>query len=113
MMYSGGNFFGLFWIFPLLGFSAFLLVLFLRGRSSSSARSHSHQVENRKTGEQRKIPEEIRQAGKDVLDNLDWEIRLLEKQRLDTESSKEREKIEVELKDKKNQYRTVVERLEL
>ncbi len=112
MMYSGGSLFGFFWIFPFLGFAAFLVMMFLRGRHSSSSHRDSHYFEKKHTKVQREIPAEMLKAGRDVLDNLDWEIRLLEKQRLDANSSKEKEKIELELKGKKADYRAVIERLE-
>ncbi|MCF6335817.1 MAG: hypothetical protein L3J12_08755 [Spirochaetales bacterium] len=88
-------------------------MIFLRGKHSSSFDNSSHYFEKKHAKEPRAIPEEIRQAGQDVLDNLDWEIRLLEKQRLDTDNRKEKEKIELELKGKKADYRSVIERLEL
>ncbi len=59
------------------------------------------------------MPEEILQAGQDVLENLDWEIRFLEKQRLSTHEPEELAKIEADLKRKKADYRAVVERLDM
>ena len=46
-----------------------------------------------------------------MLENLDWEIRLLEKQRIEATDSKERRKIEENITRKKEEYRTTVERL--
>ena len=60
-----------------------------------------------------KIPEELKRAGQQTLDNLDWEIRFLEKQGLEVSDPKERKKIEGELRSKREEYFTIVERLEL
>ena len=59
-----------------------------------------------------KIPEELKEAGQQVLENLDWEIRFLEKQRVEVENPQEREKIEAELKRKREEYQATVDRLE-
>ncbi len=109
MMYTGGGFF---WIFPLAGFSIFLIMLFLRGRHSSSGYTHRRREQEKKPV-QREVPEEIKKAGVDLLEKLDWEIRFLEKEHLETDDSVETARIERELKEKKADYKAVVDRLNL
>jgi hypothetical protein len=60
-----------------------------------------------------KIPEELKKAGQQIVDNLDWDIRLLEKQCLDVSDPKERKNLEEELRSKREEYRSVIDRLDL
>ena len=60
-----------------------------------------------------KIPEELKKAGQQILDNLDWDIRFLEKQCLDVSDPKERKNLEEALRSKREEYHSVLERLEL
>ena len=59
------------------------------------------------------VPEDLQKAGQQILDNLDWDIRFLERQCLEVTDPNERKKLEVELRAKREEYFTVVERLEL
>ena len=60
-----------------------------------------------------KIPEELKRAGQQTLDNLDWDIRFLEKQCFEVSDPKERKNLEEKLRRKREEYHSVVERLEL
>ena len=60
-----------------------------------------------------RIPEELKRAGQQIVDNLDWEIRFLEQQRFEVSDPKERENLEEELKSKQEEYHSVIDRLEL
>ena len=60
-----------------------------------------------------RIPEELKRAGQQIVDNLDWEIRFLEQQRSEVSNPKERKNLEEELRSKREEYHSVVERLEL
>ena len=60
-----------------------------------------------------RIPEELKRAGQQIVDNLDWEIRFLEQQCSEVSDPKERKKIEGELRRKREEYHSVVKRLEL
>lgn len=113
-MHGHGMFFGMFWLVPLVGIGillfgglwAFKYVLgagkqsFLPGKNSSKKPSGT-------------IPKELKEAGQQILENLEWEIRFLEKQRIETEEPQEREEIEKLLRQKKQEYQATVDRLEL
>ncbi len=113
-----GMFFRFFWIFPLVCIAIFLIRTFLvkRRRLSDSAKVSSLPEKEKQTPSGKipsgTIPEELKQAGQQVLENLDWEIRFLEKQLLETENSKERQEIEEKLKRKREEYHATVDRLE-
>jgi hypothetical protein len=59
------------------------------------------------------IPKELEQAGQQVLDNLGWDIRLLENELASVTDAKKRREIEVDLQQKRNEYQATVERLGL
>jgi hypothetical protein len=59
------------------------------------------------------IPEELKQAGQQVLDNLDWDIQLLEKELTTVTDTKKRQKIEANLQQKRGEYQATIERLGL
>ncbi len=118
----GGGFYG-FGLFPVILIAIVLRRVVFRGYHSSRhsrhyRRSSRYVEDSRYSGEPerkapKKVPEEMLKAAREVLDKLDWEIRLLERQRLDADSLEEREKIELDIKQKKDEYRAVVERLDL
>ena len=103
----------LFWIVPLLCMGFVVVMRLLRSRDSRTRQSipeKETQPSVEKTPSAQ-IPEELKKAGQQVLENLDWEIRLLEKQLLDVKDRKERQQIEKNLKRKKEEHKTTVERL--
>jgi biopolymer transport protein ExbD len=120
----GGMPFKFFWMMPMgffvifLGLTIFLVrkLLLKKGTlhpllESSSLNNNDRPSSVNTSSEQ--IPDSLKQAGQQVLENLDWDIRLLEKQfSAETDTSKKQE-IEVELKRKKVEYQTTVARLEL
>ena len=59
------------------------------------------------------IPEELKQAGQQVLEGLDWEIRFLEQQFSEASDSKERKDLEEALRSKREEYHSVIDRLDL
>ena len=112
-----GMSFNFFWIIPLVCIGVFVIrKLLFKGRDQQGEKDASlpqngnRSSFNKSTSAQ--IPEELKQAGRQVLENLDWEIRLLEKQRLEATDSKERQEIEENLTRKKEEYRATVERLQ-
>jgi len=112
------QFFQLFWIFPLAIIGFFLIVAFLVARRllSSTKGLPLPEKEKRKFAGKvppDKIPGELKEAGRQVLENLDWETRFLERQRLEVKDPKERKKIEEELRHKREEYQATVNRLEL
>ena len=104
--------FKMFWIFPLLGMLVFLLLAYFIFKHLFGGPLGSPPLERKPPQRRGKVPEELKKAGREILDNLDWDIRLLEKRRLDEDDPVEYEKIELELKRKKEEYQTVVERLD-
>jgi len=99
-----------FWIVPLVVMSFCLSVLFMkRYLKFKKLPSQIQNHEPYKPTEE--ISDEVWKAGQNALENLDWEIRFLEKQIGDTNDPKEREKAELELKRKREEYHNVVERL--
>jgi hypothetical protein len=62
---------------------------------------------------QHAIPEALKQAGQQVLENLDWEIRLLERQQTIVSDSKERQALKQELQQKRVEYQATIDRLQL
>lgn len=118
MMHGPWMSFRFFWIFPLVFLVIFLIRTFLgkRRRLSDSAKVSSLPEKEKQAPSGKipsgKIPEELKEAGQQVLENLDWEIRFLEKQRLEVETPKEQKKIEAELKRKREEYQATVDRLE-
>ena len=123
-MHGGGFYVGGFYgIFPVIFIAFVLMRVFSRGYHPSRHNRHyrrsSRYVEDSQYSveaepeDPKKVPEEMLKAAREVLDKLDWEIRLLERQRFDADSSEEKEKIELEIKRKKDEYRAVVERLDL
>ena len=117
-MHGPWVFFRFFWIFPLLFLAIFLIRTFLvkRRRLSGSAKVSSLPEKEEQTSSGKipsgKIPEELKEAGRQVLENLDWEIRFLEKQRVEVENPQEKKKIEADLKRKREEYQATVDRLE-
>lgn len=117
MMHGPWMFFKFFGIFPLVGIGILLALGFLVARRFLGSAKQSSLPEQ---GQQRpsqkmpsaNIPEELKQAGQQVLENLDWEIRFLEKQRLEVDSPEERRDIEAELRRKRDEYQATIERLE-
>lgn len=114
-MMSGISF-NFFWIIPLVCVGIFVIRKFLLkgGEVRREEESSLPKQENRSSFDKKSsahIPKELRQAGQRVLDGLDWEIRLLEKQHMEATDSKERRVIEENLKRKKEEYRATVERL--
>lgn len=122
-MHGGFGFFG---FVPVLFIVFIFARIFLRGGRSSyhrgrfRPRTHrffeekdKQEPELKEPKEYKELPKEMLEAAREVLDKLDWEIRLLERQRLDTGSAEERSKIDLELKKKKDEYRAVVEKLDL
>lgn len=59
------------------------------------------------------IPEELERAGQQVLDNLNWDIQLLEKELATVTDTKKRREIEAELQQKRNEHQATVARLGL
>ncbi len=117
MMQMPGMFFKFFWIFPIAGMGIFLLLLFLvvrrvlgPARRSSLPKQEQQPLSGRKFSG--KIPEELKEAGVRVLENLDWEIRFLEKQRIEAQTPEERQNIEAKLTRKREEYQATVDRLE-
>lgn len=110
-----GMSFSFFWIVPLVCIGFFVIRKFVfKGRAQQGDRNALSGKENPPSfskSTSANIPEELKQAGQQVLENLDWEIRLLEKQRIEATDSKERRKIEENITRKKEEYRTTVERL--
>ena len=118
MMHGPWMFFRFFWIFPLVLIVIFLIrTLVKRRRLSDSAKVSSLPEKEKETPSGKipsgKIPEELKEAGRQVLENLDWEIRFLEKQRVEVENPQEKKKIEADLKRKREEYQATVDRLEL
>ena len=114
-MYGHEMFFSHFRFFPLI---PFLWMVFLMGRwfLRPARRWFLPEKKSQKLPTKSslgKIPEELKKAGQQVLDNLDWDIRFLEKQSLEVSDPKERKKLEVNLRSKREEYFTIVERLEL
>jgi hypothetical protein len=59
------------------------------------------------------IPEALKQAGQQVLEGLDWEIRFWERQQAAIDDPGKRQEIEKELQRKRDEYQTTVNRLEI
>ncbi len=117
MMHGPWMFSRFFGIFPLVGMGIFLIVVFLIiRRVLGPAKQSSFPEQQQQRPSQKippgKIPKELKEAGLQVLETLDWEIRFLEKQRLEEENPAAREKIEAELQHKREEYQTTVDRLE-
>lgn len=107
-----------FWIMPLMCIAMFLIRTFwFRRRLPGFARmAHLPEREEQTTSGKMSsgpIPEELKQAGQQVLESLDWEIRLLEGQITAIDDPKKRQEIEKELRRKRDEYQTTVNRLEL
>ena len=96
-----------FWIVPLICMGCFAVVrIILKNRNRPIDKQAQPVGKNAA-----QIPEELKKAGQQVLDNLDWEIRLLEKQRIEATDDKRKE-IEANLKRKKEEYQATIDRLE-
>lgn len=106
-----------FWIVPLLFFGLFLLRAFL-ARRKISGRTPQHTLPTQKlhTVDEKtvsgKVPEALKEAGLQVLEQLDWDIRFLEKQRLETKDPQERQALDKQLQQKRDDYHATVKRLE-
>lgn len=115
-MHGPWMFFKFFWIFPLVLIGFFLIIVFLIARHllGSAKKSTFPGTEKQKPSREvfsDKIPKELKEAGRQVLENLEWEIQFLERQRLEVEDPRERKKIEEELRRKREEYQTTVDRL--
>jgi hypothetical protein len=108
-----------FWFMPLLFLVMFMVRAFLFKRGSIPDRAKMPFLPEKKSqtlSEKRSsgsIPEGLKQAGQQVLEGLDWEIRLLERQQATIEDPRKRQEIEEELQRKRDEYQTTVNRLEL
>jgi len=105
------------WIFPLVGMGIVLILAFLIARRLLGPAKHSSFPKQEQQRPSQKlpsgrIPKELKEAGLQVLEHLDWEIRFLEKQRIEAEEPTERKKIEAELQRKREEYQATVDRLE-
>ncbi|MGK5093192.1 hypothetical protein WDW89_14400 [Deltaproteobacteria bacterium TL4] len=110
--------FKFFWIILLVCFGVILLRKFLnRQLKLSSPKESSFPEEDTPTSFKNKasgkIPEELKQAGLRVLDSLDWDIRFLEKQRLEATDPKKRQELDAQLNRKREEYHATAERLDL
>lgn len=117
MMHGPWMFGRFFWIIPLMFFGFFLLRTFLQRRSlSGRTQEHTLSAQKPQTADEKtvsdKVPEALKEAGLQVLEQLDWDIRFLEKQRLETEDSKERQALDEQLQQKRDEYHATVKRLE-
>ena len=114
-MYEHEMFFSHFRFFPLIPFLWMVFFMgryFLRpARRWSLPEMKSHKLSPKISSG--KIPEELKKAGQQILDNLDWDIRFLEKHCLEVSDPKERKNLEETLRSKREEYHSVVERLEL
>ena len=123
-MYGHAMFFSHFPIFPLI---AFLWMMFFMRRfflKPVKWRSFPKSVKWRSFPETTlqnpsvkipsgRIPEELKRAGQQIVDNLDWDIRFLEKQCLEVSDPKERKDLEEVLRSKREEYHSVIDRLDL
>lgn len=109
-----GMSFNFFWLMPLVCIGIFIIrKVLLRGREPKSENKISLPKREQPRFERTpsvEMPEELKQAGRQVLDGLDWEIRLLEKQHLEATNSKGRQEIIENLKRKREEYQATVER---
>jgi len=115
-MHDGFMFFNLFWLVLLLavGILAGLAGIAIK-RLSGSPRTTSLSENSPLPGKAPtggKLPEEFKKSGAQILEQLDWDIRFLEKQRLEANVPAERRRLDEELKVKREEYQTVVERLQ-
>ena len=120
----GGMPFKFFWFMPLGFFVVFLGFMLFLGRKllkkgtlqsllgTSGATNTNAQTASADTSS-KQIPEELKQAGQQVIDNLDWDIQLLEKELATVTDTKKRREIEAELQQKQNEYQATVARLGL
>jgi hypothetical protein len=120
----GGMPFKFFWGIPLGFFVMFLGLLLFVGRKlikqgvlkslleTSGTQNQSTLTASTETSPTQ-VPEELQQAGKQVIDNLDWDIQLLEKELTTATDTKKSREIEAELQQKRNEYQTTVDRLGL
>ena len=120
----GGMPFKFFWFMPLGFFVVFLGLMLFLGRKllkqgvlqsllgRSGAANTNAQIASADTSS-KQIPEELKQAGQQVLDNLDWDIQLLEKELATVTDTKKRREIEADLQQKRNEYQATVARLGL
>jgi len=108
-------FFSHFHFFPLMGF--LWMFFFIRRRVFRQAKRWSLPEKTPRKLSAKippgRIPEELKKAGQQTLDSLDWEIRFLEKQRFEVSDPKERKNLEEELRSKREEYHSVIDRLEL
>jgi len=114
-MYGHEMFFSHFHFFPLIPF--LLMVFFIGRRIFRPPKMRSFPVPTRRKLSAKissgKIPEELKRAGQQIVDSLDWEIRFLEKQRFELSDPKEQKNLEEELRSKQEEYHSVIDRLEL
>lgn len=120
----GGMPFRFFGFMPMGFFMVFLVSMLFLGRIllkkgvlqsllKTSGVEDTHAQAVRADTSSAQIPEELKQAGQQVLDNLDWDIQLLGKELETVTETKKRRAIEAELQQKRNEYRATVARLGL
>jgi len=56
------------------------------------------------------VPEELRGKAREMMEGIDWDIRLLEGQLEAEKDKEERKKIQREIEEKRQQYRSIVDR---
>lgn len=106
-----------FWIFPLivlviLVILAYVMKRALQNHNSQTSSEESRWKKNSKAGQFStvEVPEELRTKAKQMMEEIDWDIRFLEKQ-LETEKDKEeRKRLQREIEKKRRQYRSIVDR---
>jgi hypothetical protein len=108
----------IFWLIPII----WMIMFFVRALRSKQYGSgcvwmrafpQSKPSPHPKETSQHAIPEALKQAGQQVLENLDWEIRLLERQQTIVSDSKERQALKQELQQKRVEYQATIDRLQL
>ena len=115
------NFPPFFWIFPFI-FIVFILVFafavfpqikrFLQSHSGQMPFSESHRNKDARASQptSAKVPEELRTKARQMIEEIDWDIKLMEGQ-LETEKDKEaRKKLQKEIEEKRQQYKSIIDK---
>ncbi|MFQ6044656.1 MAG: hypothetical protein ACE5PV_27700, partial [Candidatus Poribacteria bacterium] len=56
------------------------------------------------------VPEELRKKAKEMMEEIDWDTRLLEGQLEKEKDKEERKRLQREIEEKRQQYRSIVDR---
>ena len=118
-MPMGPNFPQFLRIFPLTVLAIFLVLILLfvikrflqsYNRQASSDGSRSRKVTFARQSKTVEVPEELRGKAREMMEGIDWDIRLLEGQLEAEKDKEERKKIQREIEEKRQQYRSIVDR---